>query len=115
MSGDGPLYDQAILGGLGNLSGYAYGQLVGEAASVIGLNYRNRVTRIPGLSEGVYAGVLLEAGNVYPSLSDVQFDDMKTSSTFYIGMDTSYGPLMGAVSKAPHEDVQWYIQIGRSF
>jgi NTE family protein len=107
-----PIYDAAVLGGLGNLSGYALGELVGEAGTVISLGYRNRLTRIPGISEGIYAGLLAEAGNVS---EDISVDDLELSGTVFIGMNTSYGPLVFAVAKAEDRDMQYYIQIGKSF
>ena len=110
-----PLYDQALIGGAANLSGYPFGSLVGQAGMVVSLGYRNRITRIPGLSKGIYAGILGEAGNVYSSLSDVDFGHLKTSGTLYFGLDTSYGPLVFAIAKSPHIDMQYYLQIGRSF
>jgi NTE family protein len=110
-----PVYDQALLGGLGNLGGYAYGELLGNASTIVSVGYRNRLTKIPGLSKGIYAGVIAEAGDVYASLSDVKFGDMRTSVTLYIGMDTSYGPLILGAGKASNHEAQWYMQIGRSF
>lgn len=117
FSDDAPIYDQAILGGLGNLGGYAYGELTGQAAALISLGYRNRVTRIPGLSDGVYAGLVAEIGDVYESLSDVEFGDMRKSMSLYLGMDTSYGPLIVGFAKSrdKERDGQYYVQIGRSF
>ncbi len=115
FNADGPVYDQAILGGLANLGGYPYGSVIGQAGAVASVGYRNRVTRIPGLSQGVYAGFIAEAGDAYHSLSQLDAGDLKTSGTVYLGLNTSYGPLMLAVGKAPHHDVQYYIQIGRSF
>ena len=115
FAGTAPAYDEILLGGLGNLSGYAYGQLIGQAGTVVSLGYRNRVTRIPGLSDGVYVGVLAEAGNVYETLSDLDVGHMKTSALVYFGLNTSYGPLLLGAAKSSGVDTQWYIQIGRSF
>jgi NTE family protein len=113
--GEAPFYDAAILGGLHNLGGYAYGQLAGQAGTVISLTYRNRVTKIPGLSEGVWAGAIAEAGDAYDSLGDFDFNDLRTSATLFLGIDTSYGPLILAFAKAEDQDPQYYIQVGRSF
>src|SRR5262249_39684531 len=110
-----PIYDRALLGGPANLSGYPYGSLVGQAAMVVSLGYRNRITRIPGLSKGIYAGILAEAGDVYDSLSDVHFGNLKKSGTLYFGLDTSYGPLVIAIAKSKDVNIQYYLQIGRSF
>lgn len=110
-----PVYDSAILGGLGNLSGFALGELIGEAGTVVALGYRNRVHRIPGLAEGIYAGFLVEAGDVADSFSDIEIDDMELSGTVYLGVSTSYGPLVFAVAKSENRDAQYYIQIGKSF
>ena len=108
-----PILDGAVLGGLGKMGGYAYGSLLGQAGAIASAGYRNRITRIPGLSDGIYAGVLAEWGDVAPSLSDI--DDLKSSGTFYIGLNTSYGPLTLAVAKSEDQDAQYYLQIGRSF
>jgi NTE family protein len=115
FSGEAPIYDQAILGGLANLSGYPLGGVVGQAGLVASLGYRNRVTKIPGLSDGVYLGAIAEAGDAYDTLSDLDVGDVKSSGTFYVGVDTTYGPLVLAIGKARHRDIQYYIQIGRSF
>lgn len=112
---DAPIYDNAILGGFGNLSGFAYGELVGPSGAVISLGYRNRVKRMAGFSDGIYVGFLGEAGDVYDSLADANFNDAKKSGTVYVSMATSYGPLMLAVAKAEKKDPEYYIQIGRSF
>lgn len=115
FSGTAQIYDQAILGGLANLSGYEYGALVGQTGVVMSLGYRNRVTRIPGLSDGVYAGFLGELGNVGVEDSVVEISGLESSGTIFIGLDTTYGPLMLAAAKSPGREAQYYLQIGRSF
>jgi NTE family protein len=113
FTGQTPVYDSAVLGGLGNLGGYPVGRYIGQSSAVASLGYRNRISKLAGLIEGVYAGVLAEAGNVSDSFIDV--GDIKTSGTLFLGIDTSYGPLIVAMAKAKDESTQWYIQIGRSF
>ena len=58
---------------------------------------------------------MLEAGDVYPSLSDLDVGDLRLSATALVGFSTNYGPIFLALSKAKDNDLQFYLTVGRTF
>jgi NTE family protein len=91
--GDLPIYDLMYLGGLFNLSGYLIGQLQGQQAVFGRAAYYYRLADVPVVLKGLYAGVSLEAGQVYGRLDGSPATGLLPSAAVFIGADSALGPL----------------------
>ena len=58
------------------------------------LTYRYRFVEFPlKVGDGVYAGISMEAGNLWTNLDDATTADLEYANSLYLGVDTStYGP-----------------------
>jgi NTE family protein len=93
-----PNYDLMTAGGPFRLSGLRVGQLRGQEYAIGTVNFRYRVAEITeALGTSAYAGVTLEAGNVYKRLDGSQGRGALLSSALYLGADTKIGPAYFAV------------------
>ncbi len=93
-----PNYDLFAAGGPFRLSGMRVGQLRGQEYAIGTVNFRYRVAEITeALGTSAYAGVTLEAGNVYKRLDGSQGRGALLSSALYLGADTKIGPAYFAV------------------
>jgi hypothetical protein len=70
---------------------------------------------LSGIGKGVYAGVVGEAGDVYPSLSDFDAGSLRLSLTTLLAVNTNFGPIFVAVSQGEGSGVQYYVTGGRGF
>ncbi len=105
------------LGGFLNLSGLAPGFLAGPHYGIGRLMYYRRIGRG---GEGVldlpaYAGVSLEAGNVWQNRRDVSFGDLRTNASLFFGLDTPLGPVYLATGYDEGGDQAFYLFLGRTF
>lgn len=100
------------LGGFLNLSGYQKDALVGAHKVFAAAAYQYDLGHdIPGTTGlPLYMGVSLETGNVWALQKSVDFEELVTSGSLYLGTDTSFGPAvigMGyATSFSHHIDDQ---------
>jgi len=107
--------DFFTLGGLFNLSGLPADSLSGPHFGVArALYYR----RIGSGGEGflnvpTYAGVSLEAGNVWERRSDVGLDSTRINGAAYLGFDTFLGPIYLAAGLDEHGGRSFYLMLGR--
>lgn len=116
LQGESPAIDWAFLGGLFNHSGFARGQLYGPAAAVGRLGWYFELVELRALfGRGIYAGAMVEAGDAYEELGDVDPGDLKYSWTGLVSAHTNYGPVILAISKGTDSDVQYYVTVGRTF
>jgi NTE family protein len=117
VTGTSSALDWAFLGGLFDHSGYAAGQLLGPAAALARIGWYFELAELTSVvGRGLYAGGLVEAGDTYSSLDDVELDDLKYSYTALLGAHTNYGPVFFAISKGSTNDhIQYYLTVGRSF
>jgi NTE family protein len=116
LEGESPAIDWAFLGGLFNHSGFARGQLYGPAAAVGRVGWYFELVKLRSVfGRGIYAGALVEAGDAYEELGDVDTGDLKYSWTGLVSAHTNYGPVILAISKGTDSDVQYYITVGRTF
>lgn len=116
LSGTLPIYDQYTAGGFLSLGGYASGQLRGDSLAVsrVGaLRYLGKPAAPIG--RGLYAGALVEAGNVWHRLGDASSSDLAIGTTLFLAFDTLVGPLYAAVSAAEGQGVTPYLAIGQRF
>jgi NTE family protein len=107
----------ATLGGLFRLSGYAPFELIGREG-VLGrvIVYRQlnrKVLEI--LPTGWYAGVALEAGNVFQADQSIDASDLLYGGTAFVGADTPIGPLILGIGYADPDRTRVYLSFGRSF
>jgi len=101
------------LGGLGRLSGLAPDQLLGPQAGLLTVAYYRRLNDIRFFS--AYAGVTLEAGNVWQSKDEVGFDDLRYAGSLFIGAESPLGPLYFAVGYTDSGDAAAYFYLGNPF
>jgi len=104
------------VGGFFNLSGYEKAELSGRYAAMLRMIYFRELGRIPGaLNIPFYAGVSLEAGNVWDNRDDIRADTLMTAGSILLAMDTPLGPLYVARGFAEGGRSKSYIFLGRSF
>ena len=115
FGGTPEIADVALLGGLFNLGGYPPQRLSGEASVVGACGYYFRVAQLSGIGKGVYAGVIGEAGDVYPSLADFDAGSLRLSITTLLAVNTNFGPIFLAASEGEGSGVQYYVTVGRGF
>lgn len=116
FGGESAAIDWAFLGGLFNHSGFARGQRYGPAAAVGRLGWYSEIVKFRTMfGRGIYAGAMVEAGDAYQELADVDLGELKVSWTGLVSAHTNYGPVIVAISKATDSDLQYYITVGRTF
>jgi len=86
----------AELGGFLNLSGYASDALIGAHKVFGALVYQYDLGReIPGgTGLPLYLGTSIEMGNVWHLQESIDFNELVTSGSVYLGTDTSFGPAL---------------------
>ena len=108
-----PLERWFQLGGLGRLSGLAPNQLAGQHAALATLALYRRLNDIQFLP--AYAGVTLEAGNVWNFRRDAGFDNLRYSGSLFIGAESPIGPLYFAIGHSDGGDTAVYFYVGNPF
>lgn len=115
FGGEPAVYDYAILGGFGNLGGFAPGQLFDKAASLARLGYYFQAKELTSiLGRAIYLGGLVEAGNVGRDIEET-LDDPRISVTGFLGLNTTIGPAFLSLAKAEGAGVKFYLTIGQTF
>ncbi|MCG7966161.1 MAG: patatin-like phospholipase family protein [Candidatus Thiodiazotropha taylori] len=113
---DEPVNNGFSIGGLFNLSGYRESELAGRYAGLIRFIYLRElgdsrsVLKIP-----VYAGISLEAGNVWDDRHDIAFDSLRTAGSITLSMDSPLGPIYLARGFAENGRTENYLYLGRTF
>lgn len=113
---DEPVNNGFSIGGLFNLSGYRESELAGRYAGLIRFIYLRElgdsrsVLKIP-----VYAGISLEAGNVWDDRDDIAFDSLRTAGSITLSMDSPLGPIYLARGFAESGRTENYLYLGRTF
>ena len=103
------------LGGLFNLSGLPADSLSGPHFGVARVLYYRRIgSGGEGfLNVPTYAGVSLEAGNVWERRSDIDFDSARINGAAYLGFDTFLGPIYLAAGVDEDGSRSFYLMLGR--
>jgi NTE family protein len=111
-----PQYD-FTLGGFLNLSGLPPSALTGPNFGIARFLYYRQIGRGGSgvLNLPVYAGVSLEAGNVWADRHDASFGDLKRDGSLFLGADTPLGPLYLGMGFAQGGDTAFYLFLGRTF
>lgn len=108
-----PLERWFRLGGLGRLSGLVPNQLAGRQAALFSLALYRRLNEIEFLP--AYAGLTIEAGNVWDLRQEVSLDDLRYSGSLFIGVDSPIGPLYLAAGYGDSGDASLYFYVGNPF
>jgi len=110
---EAPLERWFQLGGFGRLSGMAPNQLSGRQAALTTLALYRRLNEVQFLP--AYAGLTLEAGNVWNYRSEAGFDDLRYSASAFVGAESPIGPLYFAVGYSDSGDAAVYFYVGHPF
>ena len=102
------------LGGFLNLSGLATGEISGPHAGVARLVYYRRSGETGGglFDIPLYFGGSLEAGNVWSSRSDIEFDSLLVNGSVFAGLDTYFGPLFIGAGFSEGGQSNFYLSLG---
>ena len=101
------------LGGFARLSGLVPDQLSGRHLGLFGLAYYRRLGDIDLLP--AYAGITLEAGNVWNYARDISFGDLRKSGSVFVGAHTPLGPVYLAWGYSDNGDNTLYFYLGNPF
>jgi len=104
------------LGGLGRLSGFGDDELLGDKVALARIVAYRHLTgfRAAGINIRVYAGLSLEAGNVYGIDDAITTSSLDTGLGAFIGADTPAGPLYLGYGRSEGRD-RFYLAIGDRF
>lgn len=110
------------LGGFQHLSAYAADQLSGSTMMYGQVTYMNQLATFDtSLFRGLFAGISLEAGNVWTNSNagnnvvDSGKGPLKRSVTFFSSVTTSFGPIYVGVAFAPGGRYNFYFQLGHTY
>ncbi|MCP3689994.1 MAG: BamA/TamA family outer membrane protein [Gammaproteobacteria bacterium] len=91
LSGEAAISNRFELGGFLSLSGYKVGELSGQHYGLLTLAYQRRIYRSKFFP--TYAGAAFQSGNTWENESNIEIEDMISSATLFVGVDTLLGPL----------------------
>ena len=108
---------QFSLGGFLSLSGLQRDQLAGPHAGIARLVYYRRLGETGGglFDLPFYAGMSLEAGNVWQNRRDAKLDSLLYSGSLFVGLDTFIGPLYLGAGLSETGDAAVYMFLGQTF
>ena len=108
-----PITDAATLGGLNNLSGLAFKQLVGSTMRYVGLRSEKIFGQMPlGLRGDLRIGVAVEGGTMGQRYSENQGSELVRSGSVYFGGETPLGPIYLGVAKADDTAMRVFVFLG---
>ena len=108
-----PITDAATLGGLNNLSGLAFKQLVGSDMRYLGLRSEKIISQMPlGLRGDLRIGVSFEGGTMRQRYSETQGVDLVRSGSVYLGGETPLGPIYLGIAKADDTATRVFVFLG---
>lgn len=105
------------LGGFLNLSGFEKDALIGNHKIFSAVVYQYDLGReIPGGSGlPIYLGTSLEMGNVWGGNESIEFDELITSGSIYLGTDTSFGPAVIGFGYASEGEKTVFLSLGKNW
>lgn len=110
--GDAGIENAVRLGGFRRLSAYAPGQITGDSAAMASV-YASQTFGDP--ITPWFAGMGMEAGNAWESLSDAGWNRSVKSWSLFAGLDTFLGPVQIATAYNNKDNWAAYLNIGFSF
>ncbi len=124
MDGGSALDDQVVspqelftLGGLFDISGLASDARVGTQYGIARAIVYRRISRGgTGFFEfPAYIGFSVEAGNVWATRDDVDFGDLETGGSLFLGAESPFGPVYLAAGLASGGERAFYLYLGKTF
>ena len=114
VDSQGAIQDFFSLGGFLRLSGLERGEISGPHAAFARVLYYRRVSESTGglLEVPIYLGASIEAGNVWQSRSDIDFDSAITNGGLFAGFDTAIGPIYLGAGFAEGGKRNYYLFFG---
>ncbi len=112
-----PTQDYFTLGGFLNLSGLTAGSIAGPHYALGRFIYFRQIGRGGGgvLELPAYAGISLEAGNVWSKRSEARFNSLRHDASLFFGVDSPLGPVYLAAGVDDRHQTAFYLFLGRSF
>jgi NTE family protein len=108
-----PVSDAAALGGVNNMSGLAFKQLIGSDMRYLGLRGEKIISQMPlGLRGDLRVGLSLEGGVMEQRYSETQGSGLVRSTSVYLGGDTPLGPVYLGLAKASDNAMRIFLFIG---
>jgi NTE family protein len=107
-----PDYELFTLGGFLQLSGYRTGELLGREMTFGRMVYNYRVSA-PGLLDGAYVGVSLEAGRIGDSVTGGARSSLRRGASLYFAFDTPLGPVYLAYGHGDGSNQAVYFFLGQ--
>ena len=124
MDGGSALDDQVVspqelftLGGLFDLSGLPPDARVGTQYGIARAIVYRRISRGgTGFFEfPAYIGFSVEAGNVWATRDDVDFGDLESGGSLFLGAESPFGPVYLAAGLASGGERAFYLYLGKTF
>ena len=124
MEGGSALDDRVVspqqlftLGGFLNLSGLPADALAGTQYGIArAITYRRISRGGTGFLEfPAYLGVSFEAGNVWQTRDDVDYGDLETAGSLFLGAESPFGPVYLAAGFSEGGASAFYLLLGRTF
>lgn len=109
--------DLFTLGGFLNISGLPSDALAGTQYGIVrGMVYRRISRGGTGFFEfPAYLGFSLEAGNAWLTRDDVDFGDLETGGSVFLGAESPFGPVYLAAGFAEGGESAFYLFLGKTF
>jgi len=113
LEADSAVQDFFPMGGFLRLSGLERGEIAGPHAALTKLVYYRRLGDTSGIMDTpIYVGASAEAGNVWRTRSEMDFDSMILNGSLFVGFDTFLGPVYLAAGFAERGQSNFYLFIG---
>lgn len=105
------------LGGLFDISGLAPDAMSGTQYGIArGILYRRISRGGTGFFEfPAYLGFSIEAGNVWATRDDVDWGDLHTGGSLFLGAESPFGPVYLAAGLASGGETAFYLYLGKTF
>ncbi len=104
------------LGGFQHLSAYAADQLSGNSVLYAQVTYMNQLATFNASPiRALFAGVSLEAGNVWERATEIGSSPLKRSATLFTAATSAFGPLYVGIAFAPGGRYNFYFQLGHTY
>ena len=113
ISGRAPIQSLFRAGGFLNLSGFNSNELSGQHYAFAAAAYYRSIGE--GGIVPLYAGVSLEAGNVFQNRDDISFSNAIYAGSLFLGADTPIGPVYLGYGYAEGGNDAFYVFLGRAF
>jgi len=117
LSGQPSTHDYFTLGGFLSLSGLTTDSLAGPHYGIARVVLYRQIGRGGSgvLELPAYAGISLEAGNVWNSRNEASFENVHHDGSLFFGADTPIGPVYLAAGVDDRHNTAFYLFLGRSF